>query len=125
MLSGNKITSLYPSFGNIASGTLDELMTIQRNNGARTVGRDKAENWETLHADIWCERNPKGGKEFLGADAHIGQESTIWRIRHIDGLKQADRLIVDEEIHEVISITPVGRKDALLILTDKFDNTEE
>jgi len=121
----NKITSVYPSFGNIAAGTMDLIINIQRNQGARTIGRDQVEDFQTIHAEIWAEKNPTGSREFLGADAQLGEVNNTWRIRHIDGLRLYDRILHGDEIHEIEGIISIGRKEAQLISTSLYDNVME
>jgi SPP1 family predicted phage head-tail adaptor len=125
MQDPNKPSSTYPTFGNISAGSLDEIMTIQRRNTGVTAGMDQPNTWTNLHTNVWCERNPRGGREFMAADQVVGMEATLWRIRYIAGIQQGDRVLVDTEVHEIVYTMQLGRKEGLLILTEKYDSKQD
>lgn len=117
------------------AGRLDRLITIQRKSSTSSDSGDVVETWTTLIERRAAGYRPLKGEEWVGDDQIIGAEQVEFRIRwstNVADLSQRDRIVypalADESpedepdnrnIYNILAIHEVGRREGLLIVTQR------
>lgn len=94
------------------AGKLDRIITIQR--VATTVDEygTPVEGWTTV-ATVRGQRVKLSMDEYLRAFGSTSEAVAVFRIRHLDGLTLADRIICDGETYDLKAVEPLGRREGL------------
>lgn len=117
------------------AGRLDRLMTIQRKTVTASDSGEPVETWTTIVERRAAGYRPLKGDERFTGEQVIGTEQVEFRIRYssnVAALSQQDRIIypalADESpedepdtrnIYDVLAVHEVGRREGLLIITQR------
>lgn len=94
------------------SGKLIEVIEIQRaTDGVNDYGTPET-TWTPI-ANVRAERIDQTTEEFLRAFGASDEEAVIFRIRHLDGVSNADRVLWQGEPFNIRQVTPIGRRKGL------------
>ncbi|MFC0198886.1 phage head closure protein [Paracoccus rhizosphaerae] len=95
------------------AGKLTETIVLQ--SGGTTLndyGTPIPDSNVTL-AVVRAERIDQTTEEFLRAGGATDEESVIFRIRHLDGIGNDDRVIWEGQTFNIRQVTPIGRRKGL------------
>lgn len=101
------------------SGKLIEVIQIQRaTDGVNDYGTPVTA-WATI-ATVRAERIDQTTEEFMRAFGASDEEAVIFRIRHLDGVSNADRVLWQGEPFNIRQVTPIGRRKGLDLRCVRF-----
>lgn len=117
------------------AGRLDRLITIQRKTVVESASGELVETWTTIINRRAAGYRPmKGDEQFTGKQL-VGREQVEFRVRYsadLAPLSQQDRIVYpalsdespeDEpdtrDIYDVLAVHEVGRREGLLIITQR------
>lgn len=94
------------------AGKLDKTITIERH--AITVDDygTQTEGWSQI-ATVRAQLVQSSTEEFIRSFGSTGETAVIFRIRHRDGLKVADRVTNQGQVFDVKEIKELGRREGL------------
>lgn len=117
------------------AGRLDRLITIQRKTSTVSDSGAMVETWTTLVERRAAGYRPLKGDERFTGEQLVGQEQVEFRIRYsanVAALTQQDRVVypalADESpedepdtrnIYDVLAVHEIGRREGLLIITQR------
>ena len=90
------------------AGRMDRKIVIEQLSVSQNAIGEAVETWAVLAA-IWAEVNDLRGKEVIEARATQAEIDTIFRIRHIAGVKHDMRISHDGGYYNIRSISKIGR----------------
>lgn len=94
------------------SGKLTESITIeQASTGVNDYGTP-IETW-TPWAYLRAERIDQTTEEFMRSAGVSDETAVVFRVRFLDGISNADRVIWQGEAFNIRQITPLGRRKGL------------
>ena len=96
------------------SGKLDRKIIIQELTVTQDAHGEPVDTWADW-ADVWAEVRDLRGREYFQAQAAQSAIDTLFRIRHIDGLKHEMRISHDDVIYDIKGIARIGRNEGLEI----------
>jgi SPP1 family predicted phage head-tail adaptor len=88
---------------------LVDTITLQRATVAINAAGTPAETWVDL-VTLRAERVQQSTEEFLRAAGATGETVAVFRVRHVDGLTTADRIIFRGGACAIREIVPTGRR---------------
>ena len=94
------------------AGRLDRRLTIQSRTLARNARGDESASWSNT-ATVWASRRDVSGREFFSSSEIRADISTVFRIRHRDGVSVLDRVIEDGLTYDIVHIARIGRREGL------------
>ena len=94
------------------AGKLDQTITIER--GAATVDEygTPSEGWSPV-ATVRAQVIQASTEEFLKGFGETAETAIIFRIRHMDGIRVADRVTYDGRHHDIKEVKELGRREGL------------
>lgn len=94
------------------AGKLDKTITIERH--AVTVDHygTQTEGWSVI-ATVRAQLVQSTTEEFMRSFGSTGETAVIFRIRHRDGLKAADRVTTQGQTYDVKELKELGRREGL------------
>lgn len=97
------------------AGKLDSTITLQRS--TNTVEPDGAPvfTWTDI-ATMRAEIVTSNTEEFIRAYGASDESRTLFRLRYLDGITPADRIVLDGRIYEITSATEIRRRRGLEIM---------
>lgn len=99
------------------AGKLDRIITIQRyTSGVDELGNPAGMVWSDL-ATVRAEIVQASTEEFIRGWGASDEALTIFRIRWMDGITNADRIVYAGRNHNIKEITEIGRRRGLEIRT--------
>jgi SPP1 family predicted phage head-tail adaptor len=98
------------------SGRMDRLVVLQAVTETRSASGAVTQAWATL-ATVWAQLVSSRGSERLEAAGEQARQTRIWRIRHRTDITNKHRLTYDGTVHEILSITEIGRREGLELQT--------
>jgi head-tail adaptor len=117
------------------AGRLDRLITIQRKTLTESPSGEPVESWTTLVERRHAGYRPLKGEERFTGEQVVGQEQVEFRIRwsaDVAALSQHDRIVypaladespedepVTRNIYDVLAVHEVGRREGLLVITQR------
>ena len=117
------------------AGRLDRLITIQRKSSTPSDSGEQQETWTTIIERRAAGYRPLKGEERFTGEQVIGTEQIEFRIRwsaNVAALSQQDRIVypalADESpedepdtrnIYDVLAVHEIGRREGLLIITQR------
>lgn len=98
------------------AGRLDRRITIQRAAGTTiSPAGTPTQSWEDL-TTRWAWLVLRSTREFIQGGA-VDEETAVFRIRHLDGITTADRVVFEGRVFNIKEIVPIGRRDGLELRT--------
>ncbi|QBX35084.1 head-tail adaptor protein [Paracoccus liaowanqingii] len=64
-------------------------------------------------ASVRAERIDQTTEEFMRSFGASDEEAVVFRIRHLDGISNADRVLWRGEAFNITQVTPIGRRKGL------------
>lgn len=98
------------------AGDLDRRILIQRVTISESESGGQIETWNEL-ATVWAKVEQQGGREFFATVQVISERRVVFRIRWIDGLTVLDRVVCDDEVHNIHEVRRLGRKEGVELHT--------
>ena len=94
------------------AGKLDKTITIERH--AITVDDygTQTEGWSQI-ATVRAQIVQQSTEEFMRSFGSTGETAMVFRLRHCDGLKVADRVTHQGQAFDVKEIKELGRREGL------------
>ncbi|KQM35678.1 head-tail adaptor protein [Rhizobium sp. Leaf68] len=94
------------------AGKLDKTITIERH--AITVDDygTQTEGWSEI-ATVRAQIVQQSTEEFMRSFGSTGETVMVFRIRHRDGLKVADRVTEQGQAYDVKEVKELGRREGL------------
>ena len=101
-------------------GTLDRLLTIERNTGTVDALGQRVPGW-TLFAQAWGRRVQQRPSEGENNNQVQAKRQVKWRIRYQAGIRASDRIVDDESrTYDIIGSEEIGRRHMLDLTTEEF-----
>ena len=94
------------------SGKLTETIRIERATGALNEYGTPEAAWTRL-ATIRAERIDATTEEFMRGFGASDEQAVVFRVRFIEGVSNADRVIWQGEAFNIQQVTPIGRRKGL------------
>jgi len=91
------------------AGKLDRLIVIEQNTPTRSGSGQNVDVWTTF-ATVYAQKMDVGGKEFFGGGGVQAQGTTKWRIRWLEGLTHAMRIVYEGVTYDIKDINEVPRR---------------
>lgn len=105
------------------SGRLRQRIRIERRSSARDVAGERLPAWE-LVADVRAQIDGLSGSEILAASQRQGRVLTTFRLRYVEGVTPAMRVVVGSRVFNVIDAIPQrGIKRELVITAQELVET--
>tara|TARA_R100001440_G_C2502042_1_gene116676 strand:+ start:623 stop:946 length:324 start_codon:yes stop_codon:yes gene_type:complete len=102
-------------------GRLDKRIAIQTRRIAVDAWNHSTYSWE-LRANTWATVKFHSGREVQEGDQRVGIDRVSFTIRHRTDVVLTDRVEYDGEYYDIQSIEPIGRDEAIRLITTKRDN---
>jgi SPP1 family predicted phage head-tail adaptor len=102
-------------------GKLDRYILIETPPTAKNSGGEVSGTWTTF-ARVWAQVNPKGAMEKMVSAQMIAENTVIFRIRYISGLKENMRIYHNSQYYYINEISEVDRNVAIDVAASKKDN---
>ena len=97
----------------IGAGIFDRSLTLQKPTQSRTARGGVAESWANVHTDIHASVEPVPADEKM-VDAQMrAVRDAIFVIRYRADVVATWRVIYDGNAYDILSITELGRREAL------------
>ena len=96
----------------IRSGNLDRQITLERKSETVSVSGAVMSAWSEI-ATVRAELVQQSADEYLRGYGEAEQGNLIFRIRYLDGLTTADRVIYEGAAYDVDQIAELGRRRGL------------
>lgn len=96
-------------------GKRDKRLTLRYSIAERNTIGESVPAWVDA-ATVWGSALPKGGREFYAAQQKFSEVSVIFRIRHRSDLDSTWRVVLGDDLFEVIHAEEVGRRDYLDVI---------
>jgi head-tail adaptor len=107
----------------IFAGELDRFLTIQEPSGTKDdYGHDVHDDWVNVHVNIPCGISIKKGGEVWESTQDVGNETTEFKIRFIEGITPRMRLIFEGEIYNIKRVEEITRRKGYVIIAQWKDN---
>ncbi len=94
------------------AGKLDKTITIERLGLTVNDYGTETEGWTEV-ATVRAQLVQSTTEEFMRASGSAGETAVVFRIRHRDGLKVADRITMQGQPYDVKEIKELGRREGL------------
>ena len=94
------------------SGKLIETIQIEHATDTVNDYGTPATVWRTF-ASVRAERIDQTTEEFMRAGGATDEEAVVFRIRHLDGVTNANRVLWRGEAFNIRQATPTGRRKGL------------
>lgn len=98
------------------ASSLNRRITIQRAQKDTSFGGSGREKWVAFH-ECWAEMRQLGGREFLVTTGSYTEKRRVFFIRWRADIRVSDRLVLQNEIHNIVEVREIGRRDGLEIHT--------
>ncbi|HEY8566593.1 MAG TPA: phage head closure protein [Beijerinckiaceae bacterium] len=98
------------------AGNLDREITLQRLTETLDAYGVPHEAWTTL-AVVRAQVLQASMEEFRRAQGTSTETTTVFRIRYVDGLTVADRVLYAGQVHDVKELKEIGRRRGLDLRT--------
>src|SRR5688500_4328484 len=113
--------------GKIRTGELDrEISFIKENVSRGTSNQDKIDSWELVdnNPTVWAKKIELKGNEVVTMDRIKYIKNTIFTIRYRTDLTEKNRVVLEDKVYEIVSITEAGeqRKTFLDMVANYIDN---
>lgn len=91
-------------------GSMDELITIQRNTPTQGGMGQSLPGWADYIANVWAEETEGAGGERVSSDLTLSEDPITWRIRYrSDKLPvTGDRVVRRSANFDIVSVREVG-----------------
>jgi len=96
----------------VKAGALDRRLTIQSRALTPNARGDEIASWSDT-ATVWANRRDVSGREFFSSSEIRADISTVFRIRHRDGVSVLDRVVEDGLTYDIVHIARIGRREGL------------
>lgn len=94
------------------AGKLDKTISIERHAVTVDDYGTESEGWSVI-TTVRAQLVQSTTEEFMRSFGSSGETAVIFRIRHRDGLKVADRVTAQEQAYDVKEIKELGRREGL------------
>jgi SPP1 family predicted phage head-tail adaptor len=94
------------------AGKLDRKIAIQGFTSAANEYGTPVETW-TTKATVWAQLVQRSTREFIRAQGAQDESTVIFRIRHMDGVSNADRVLFDGRTLNIKEVATIGRRVGL------------
>lgn len=94
------------------AGKLDRRITIQGFTSATNDYGTPVETW-TTKATVWAQLIQRSTREFIREQGAQDEALVIFRIRHLAGVTNADRVLFDGRTLNIKEVTTIGRRVGL------------
>lgn len=98
------------------SGGLDRTITIQRSEETVDPAGTPVSVWSDI-AILRAEIIEASTEEFIRASGVSDEAVTIFRVRYLDGVTNADRVQFDGRLHNIRQVTEIRRRKGLELRT--------
>lgn len=102
------------------SGPLRHRVTVQVRASAQDPSGEPRNEWQPF-VTRWASVEPLVGREFFASQERNGRVQTRFRMRFVDGLKPAMRIIWQSRVFDITAVQQVrGLKAELVIMADEL-----
>jgi len=107
----------------IFSGELDRFLTIEEPSGIKdNFGHDDPKSWVDVHTNIPCGISIKKGGEVWESTQDVGNETTEFKIRFIQGITPRMRIVFEGEKYDIKRVEEIPRRKGYVIIAQWKDN---
>lgn len=99
------------------AGRLDRRITLQHRTTSRDSFGQEVETF-TAYATVWASKLDTRGREAIASEQKFAENSSVFQIRHMEGVLRTDRIVYGSEVYNIRQIAEVGRRRTLDILAD-------
>ena len=100
----------------IRAGKLDRTITIERQTTTLDANRAPVSTWTPI-ATVRAELVETATEEIIMAHGADAPTATVFRLRYIEGVTVADRVIFEGVVHDLKGATEIGRRRGLELRT--------
>lgn len=97
-------------------GRLKTKVTIQQISEAPDAYGDPVKTWTTFAANRWAEVDPQRGVEQFLRQRTISEETILFRLRYITGVRPKMKLVYGGEDYDIRSVINVRNSDREILL---------
>lgn len=94
------------------AGRLDRSVTLQRSTNSVDAAGTPVFTWTDI-ATVRAEIVQASTEEFIRAQGASDETITIFRIRYLDGITNADRVLYGAALHNIKEVKEIGRRKGL------------
>lgn len=94
------------------AGPLDRRIVIQEAVTVQDSLGQPIETWSTF-AERWASRMDVTGRERFASQQEIASETTVFRIRWLEGVTRQMRITSEGKTYDIESIAELGRREGL------------
>lgn len=94
------------------AGKLDKIIVIERPSTAVDEWGQPVEGWAAV-ATVRAQLLPSSTEEFMRNFGASSETAVVFRIRHLDGITLADRVVYDSRPHDLKEVKELGRREGL------------
>ncbi|TNH41276.1 phage head closure protein [Paracoccus haeundaensis] len=91
------------------AGRLTETIQMERGDAGINDYGTPTTVWQR-YATVRAERIDQTTEEFMRAGGASDEETVVFRIRHVEGVGNADRVLWKGEAFNIQQVTPIGRR---------------
>ena len=104
-------------------GRLDRKVLFQRKSTTLNDTGNETESYTDL-CYKWVQFQPFRGKENTESGQTVASNFYVWKCRYDSRLKPKDRAYYQGDYFEIVSVAPLGRREALELFVQWKDNTQ-
>lgn len=94
------------------AGKLDKTITIERLGTTVNDYGTVSEGWSLLHT-VKAQLLQSSASEFPASSGTNSETVSVFRIRHLDGIGLADRIVHDGAVYDLKEVKELGRRSGL------------
>lgn len=102
------------------SGRLTDTIQIEHPTAVVDDYGTPATAWRPF-ASVRAERIDQTTEEFMRNFGASDEEAVVFRIRHLDGISNADRVLWHGQPYNIRQVTPIGRRKGLDLRCSRLD----
>jgi SPP1 family predicted phage head-tail adaptor len=104
----------------IRAGELDTRISIEVRSTTQDAAGEPAVEWQPF-AQRWASIERTPGSEVWASAQRSGRVPTVFRLRYLDGVKPAMRVVVGTSVYDIKSVVrPSGRAPDMLLVTEEL-----
>lgn len=99
------------------AGRLDKQITIQKFVAERNTHGEETQTWVKL-CTVWTQVISERGRERFISAKENAEDNLVFKIRYRTDVLRSYRILYQNEVYDIKSITEIGRRDGLEIFAE-------